>query len=581
MAPPSSLLESRLRHIAGRGYKSYQAIQGDYDFGTFRLFIDHVQSDPFAPPSRLRARVAQSRARFPASLYANRIRTIALADLITRGFANSIRRYVKGSRGTGRSGVVLVDVGGQEILERTSCLVNEEFVEIRFSVGLPAAGRRCLGREALAIFFDEIPHLVEASLLYASYDPGVVAGHVYTAEDQKALRHQLAEHRLVAFIANDSVLPRASGVSDRPLRGRDVVAFTSPPELEVEFSAPNRDRVRGMGIPEGVTIIVGGGYHGKSTLLVAVERGVYNHVPGDGREYVVSRPDTVKIRAEDGRRIEKVNISPFISNLPFGQDTRAFHTDNASGSTSQAANIVEALEYGTSLLLMDEDTCATNFMIRDGRMQQLVPKEREPITPFLDQVRHLYSEHGVSTIIVMGGCSDYFDVADTIIAMDHYLPQVVTSQARHIARQQPALRMDESGGGFGDIGLRIPLPQSINPLRGSKVKAAAKGLHSIQFGYQVIDLGCVEQLVDTSQTRAIGDMLVYALRRGYIDAKTSLRQILERLFQDISDKGLDVISPFYGQHPGDYALPRPQEVAAALNRLRSLEVVRGGEHGRA
>ena len=574
MALSSSVLESRLRQIGGRGYKSYQAICGEYDFPSFRLFIDHVQSDPFAPPSRLRARVPQDRARFPPSLYKNRIRTTALADLITRGFAASIRRYVRGGRGTGRSGVVTVDVAGQEILERASCCLNEDFVEIRFCVGLPAAGRRCLGREALAIFFDELPQLVQSSLLYSAYDPQVVERHVATAEDQERLRGELVARKLVAFIANGSILPRASGVSDRPLKGRNVIPFISPTELEVRLMAPNRGQVAGMGIPEGVTIVVGGGYHGKSTLLAAVARGVYNHVPGDGREYVVSRADVVKIRAEDGRRVEKVNISPFISNLPFAQDTTSFATDNASGSTSQAANIVEAIEYGTSLLLMDEDTCATNFMIRDSRMQHLVPKEKEPITPFLDQVRNLYNEHGISTIIVMGGCSDYFDVADMVIAMDYYLPRVLTDQARHIAKERPSHRVNESGGSFGDIGCRVPLPQSISAQRGARVKVAAKGLHSIQFGYQAIDLGCVEQLVDTSQTRAIGDMIVYALRRGYIDGKTCLARLLDRLFQDIEDKGLDVISPFYGQHPGDYALPRRQEVAAALNRLRSLEVRR-------
>jgi len=330
-----------------------------------------------------------------------------------------------------------------------------------------------------------------------------------------------------------------------------------------------------MGIPEGITLIVGGGYHGKSTLLSALSRSVYNHVPGDGRDGTVCRPDAVWVRAEDGRRIEKVDISPFLSELPSGQDTRSFQTDNASGSTSQAANIVEAVEYGTSLLLMDEDTCATNLMVRDRRMQQLVPKGKEPITPFLDQVRNLYQEHGVSTIIVMGGCSDYFEVADTVIAMDCYLPEVLTEQAKRLTQEQPSLRADESQGSFGSGGQRIPLPQSLEPQRRGKVKVAARTLRAIQFGYQTIHLDALEQLVDPSQTRAIGDMLVYCLRCGYIDGKASLSQVMDRLFADVDGKGLDAISPFWGRHPGNYARPRRQEVAAALNRLRSLAVARG------
>ena len=154
-----------------------------------------------------------------------------------------------------------------------------------------------------------------------------------------------------------------------------------------------------QGFPQGITLIVGGGFHGKSTLLNALEAGVYNHKPNDGRELVITDPDVVKIRAEDGRSVSGVDISPFINNLPFGQETTQFSTENASGSTSQAANIMEALECEELLrMLVDEDTAATNFMIRDQRMQQLIAKDKEPITPFIDRVRQLYNEHNVSTI---------------------------------------------------------------------------------------------------------------------------------------------------------------------------------------
>ncbi len=570
---PASSLRSKLYHLDGKGYKAYLSIVGEYDLGTFRLYIDHVQGDPFASPSRLRVRVPQERAGFSQELYQSRIRTTALTDFITRRFAAAIGKYVKGHRGTGSSGRVEVDEGRQEVLERTSCVVNAQFVEVRFCVGLPAAGRRCLGQEAAAVLLKEIPQLVDSSLFNSAHNREFLEKHIATVEDQEMLRGQLARHKLVAFVANGSVLPRASGIRDEPLRGEDVIPFRSPKELEVELLAPNRGKVPGMGIPEGITLIVGGGYHGKSTLLSALSRGVYNHIPGDGREGVVCRADAVKVRAEDGRRIEKVNISPFMSDLPSGQDTRSFQTDNASGSTSQAASIVEAVEYGTGLLLMDEDTCATNLMVRDRRMQQLVPKESEPITPFLDQARNLYREHGISTIIVMGGCSDYFEVADAVIAMDYYLPKVVTDAARRLTAEQPSQRIDESKGYFGDIRQRVPLSESFEPYRRGRLKVASHGLHTIQFGHQTIDLRALEQLVDPSQTRAIGDMLFYCLRLGYIDGKATLSRTLDCLFRDMESKGLDAISPFAGQHPGDYVLPRRQEVAAALNRIRSLAVV--------
>jgi predicted ABC-class ATPase len=301
--------------------------------------------------------------------------------------------------------------------------------------------------------------------------------------------------------------------------------------------------------------------------------GVYNHVPGDGREYVVSRADAVKIRAEDGRRVEGVDISPFISNLPFRKDTNAFSTENASGSTSQAANIVEALEVKSRLLLMDEDSCATNFMVRDEKMQKLVPKEKEPITPFIDQVRNLHQELGVSTILVMGGSGDYFEVADTVIFMDSYVPKVVTARAREIAAHDPSRRVPEAPGGFGRPVAKVPLAESFNPYRGQRVKVRGRGVEGVQFGQENIDLDDVEQVVDPSQSEGIANLLLHAVNRGYFDGRATLLQVLERIYGDIQARGLDAIAPHGGgRHPGDYALPRLQDAAAAINRLRTLTV---------
>ncbi|RMD94921.1 MAG: ATPase, partial [Calditrichaeota bacterium] len=336
--------------------------------------------------------------------------------------------------------------------------------------------------------------------------------------------------------------------------------------------------ITGMGIPAGVTLIVGGGYHGKSTLLKALERGVYPHIPGDGREYVVTLPDAVKIRAEDGRRVEQVDISPFITNLPFGQNTKSFCTDDASGSTSQAANIMEALEAGARLLLVDEDTSATNFMVRDARMQALVHKQFEPITPFLDRVRQLYESLGVSTILVMGGCGDYLDVADTVIMMRNYLPVDITEEARKVAQSLPTRRRQEVSSDFSLKVSRIPLPESFDPSRGKRpIKIDAKALDLILFGTDPIDLRYVEQLVDISQTRAVGYAINLACKK-FMDGRTPLPAILDALENYLNEHGLDVLDPFRRgeQHPGNFARPRRFEIAAAINRLRTLRMHQTG-----
>jgi predicted ABC-class ATPase len=464
--------------------------------------------------------------------------------------------------------MITIDCGQQEILERSAVSVDAQGLEIRFTVGLPADGRRILGKEASEIFFQELPQIIEQSLLYRFYDPALVKAHVEVAEDQETIQKQLEEKGLVAFVGDMSVLPRRSGVDDRPLT-QDVVPFYYPPELEVEVVVPNHGRLKGMGIPKGITLIVGGGFHGKTTLLNAIERGIYPHIPGDGREYVATHPSAVKIRSEDGRNIEKVDISPFINRLPQGKDTVRFSTENASGSTSQAASIIEALEMGAQVLLMDEDTSATNFMIRDERMQKLVPREKEPITPFVDKVKKLYADLGVSTILVMGGSGDYFDVADTVLMMDRYQPRCVTQRAREIAQELPHKRSDEGGGSFGVVTQRQPLPQSFDASRGQKdVKIDAKGLRTILYGTTAVDLSCLEQLVDSSQTRAIGVMIHYYCE-NCLEKSESLREGLRRVMEDIREKGFDVLLPIKA---GNLAMPRIYELAAAINRMRTLKI---------
>jgi len=564
----AAALKTILNRIDGRGYKAYKDIEGKYDCREYILFVDHVQGDPFASPSHVRVQVPQKTAGFPRDTYSTKSREVALRDFLTRRFLEASRRFCKGNRGTGKSGIIVIDRPRQEILERTSAFITDEYVEARFVMGLPAFGRRISGRDAEAMFFEELPRIIQASLLYEHLSEKSLHEHIETSEDADFLRDQLDQSCLVAFVADGAILPRASGVDPRPLTEGRIIAFQSPKSLRVKVDLPNRGAITGMGIPKGVTLIVGGGYHGKSTLLRALELGIYNHIAGDGRQFVVSNPYTVKIRAEDGRYIEKVDISAFIANLPFGQDTQAFSTEDASGSTSQAANIIEALEVGAQVLLIDEDTSATNFMIRDRRMQELVSKDKEPITPFIDKIRQIYHDLDISTILAIGGSGDYFDVADLVICMVEYKPYDLTVKARTIAEKHRSGRIPEGGESFGRIIERIPLAHSFDPSKGKReVKISSKGLQSIVFGTHAIDLGAVEQLVDISQTRAIGGAIYYATK--YMDGRRTLEEIINAVLKGTKENGLDVL----GHRPaGDYAEFRGLEFAAAINRLRTLSV---------
>ena len=577
-------LQATLRRIDRRGYKAYKDIAGAYDLGVCNLYIDRVQGDPFAAPSLVRLRVPHSAARFPAHLFSNRVRRIALQDYLIRIAYSEIRalrrRFPVG--GSGKSGHLDIDVGGQEVIERSAALVTSDFVELRLAVGLPAAGRTVLGDEAARLLLQALPALAERALYYSRYDGARIGSFIDTVENFAAIQADLPARRLIAFVADGSLLPRAAGNTQLPLDSSRAVLFESPPSLRVCFEVPNQlphkwgggNRICGMGLPEGVTLIVGGGFHGKSTLLDALALGVYPHVPDDGREYVVTRPDAVKIRAEDGRRIEKVDISGFISLLPGGRRTDCFSTDDASGSTSQAANIVEALEAGSRLLLLDEDTSATNFMVRDARMQALVHKDHEPITPFIDRVRELYSELGVSTVLVMGGCGDYFDVADTVLMMREYRAVEVTSEARRVAAEIPSRRSQEVGRPLGRITPRVPQSRSIDASRGRKeVKIDIRGMDHIRFGQHDIDIRQIEQLVDPSQVRAVGFAIHLAGSRA-MDGKRTICEVLDWTDSLLDSHGLDALNPFArpGSHPGNFARPRRYEIAAALNRLRTLKV---------
>ncbi|MDE2782885.1 MAG: ABC-ATPase domain-containing protein [Gemmatimonadota bacterium] len=565
-------LQRTLRKIDGRGYPAYRELRGTWSLPQFNLEVRRVQGDPFAAPTQVAAVLSPEAVGLEATLLATAPRRTGIACLFARTFASRSRGSRGRRSGSGRSGEIAMVDPGQVVLVNTAVMVARDgAVEARFTLGLPAAGRRILGRQAETLLLGVLPKLVRETLRSDAHSPAEIARHAEVNEDADHLRSQLGKRGLVAFIANGAILPRQSGVDDRPLAGGHAIPFQSPAGLEVTMDRLNGPPLSGMGIPRGVTLLVGGGYHGKSTVLNAVAAGVYNHRPGDGREWVVTEPTATRVQAEDGRSVVGVDISPFIDRLPDGQDTRAFTTANASGSTSQAAAIVEALEAGSRLLLIDEDTAATNFMIRDRRMQALVKAKDEPITPFIDRVRSLYRDAGASTLLVIGGSGDYLDVADRVLGMIRYRPHELTDEARAVAAASPTGRTTETEPVAWPWRHRCPDPRSIRPWRGRKpthVKVPTRTV--VEIGSDRIDLAGVRQLVSRAQTRAVAQALVYAQR--FMDAEMTVEDILEALSGSMEDDGLDVLDT---GRTGDLALPRMQEVAAALARLRSLTMIGG------
>lgn len=559
-------LKNLLQRIDHKGYPAYKDTRGSYDFRNYVLSIDHVQGDPFASPSKVSVHIKGSVAKFPAELYQMKCRRIALCDYLLRQFGRELEKVSFKAKGSGKSGLLSVSRPGQEVLERTACQMDAKSGDIvlRFEVGFPANGRTVNSRELEKIFFDFLPDCAARSLFYRALDAKQVKRVTDLAEDQQYIRDRLKEQGLVAFVADGSVLPRESGVSGRPMK--EAVKFQSPESLKVTFDLPHHGTIAGMGIKKGVTLIVGGGYHGKSTLLKALELGVYDHIPGDGREYVITDDTAMKIRAEDGRSIKKVDISMFISNLPNKKDTKGFCTEDASGSTSQAANVVEAMEAGTKAFLIDEDTSATNFMIRDELMQRVVNREDEPITPFIDRIRELYTDYGISTVLVAGSSGSYFHKADCIIQMNQYEPVEITEFAREEAKRFPMPEVTPPKQTAPSFARCIRADKAFR--EDGRMKLKTMGRDGISINHDTIDVRYVEQLVDTEQLSALAYLLKYA--EGHVfDGKRTLTESVDVLMKLLEEKGLAAVCES-SYLPCGLAMPRRQEIFACIDRYRKI-----------
>ncbi|HHC6441053.1 TPA: P-loop domain-containing protein [Vibrio parahaemolyticus] len=543
-------LTATLKKIEKQNYRAYQQIKGQYDFTDFTLFIDHVQGDPYASASRFRATRAWSLTGLEWLKDESPAFQRAARDFIARSF----EQFAK------QENTVSIALNGQTVLDSTAVLFTEEGIELRFRVNLPAEGRSVLGKKANNILTFHLPKFIRRATLERELDKEAMVKHCQVVEDQSALREQLEAHNLVAFVANGSVLPRIAGNCDLPMK--EAVEFTAPESLQVTLHAPNKGYVTGLGIPKGITLIVGGGFHGKSTLLNAIERSIYDHIPGDGREYIVTDQKTMKIRAEDGRCVHHLNLSNYINHLPMGKDTADFSTQDASGSTSQAAWLQESIEAGATSLLIDEDTSATNFMIRDERMQALVAKGDEPITPLVDRIGQLRDELDISTIIVMGGSGDYLDVANTVIQMHDYQAVDVTEKAKQVIAQHPTQRHNES-----EESLQTFRPRALNRvalmniLTDGKFRVSAKGKDSLRFGKEFTDLSALEQIESADEVNAIG-WLWFQLAQLPGWCNNPAKEIEEMLSGE-----------WHASLPkqGDLAKPRTLDVMAALNRMRKSQ----------
>lgn len=560
----SAELKKDILAMDHRGYPGYKGLRGRYQFKDHVLSIDHVQGDPFASPSHLSVHVDGHKAGFPKEYYQDDISRITLQDHLTRCFGKALAPFSFKAKGSGKSGLLSVSHCGQQVLERTACEVSADgSVTVRFEAGFPANGRSVNAGELVKMLFQFVPEAAQIALFYDRLNKNALKAAIELARDQQFIREHLSEQGLAAFLADGSVLPRESGISDRPMKG--AVPFQSPAACKVTVTLPYHGPVTGMGIKKGITLFVGGGYHGKSTLLQALEMGVYNHIAGDGREYVITDPSAWKLRAEDGRSISHTDISPFINHLPNKKDTVHFSTEDASGSTSQAANLMEAVESGSKLLLIDEDTSATNFMIRDELMQKVICREEEPITPFIERVRSMYDDLGVSSIIVAGSSGSFFQIADTIIQMKEYIPYDITERAREAAASYPALKQQEHFPASDNM----RAPKANQALKKDpRLKMKTMGTNEMLLAKDAIELRYLEQLIDPEQTNALAYALKY-LELNRMNGSRTVPQLLDDIEVLTASKGLSALYDKEYVRSG-LAMPRRQEIAACLNRYRKL-----------
>jgi len=576
-------LHDLLASIDGQPFHNIQKLRGSYRFPRFELSFIKMQGSPGANPASIASiKLALQDSKIPEEFFKTMGCKLAVADFLIRRFRHGINKFAQQNRGKDGSGSFSTIALSQKMLIRDSVLFGDEAVYLRFITSLPAkrqGGGVFDAEQAWIMFSQELTAIVDATFFYQHYEEKtrtLLQQFVNVQKTRAEILQFIRQHDLIAFIANGVKLPRQSGVDDRPAMDESVKTFQSPASLQIKIPLADGRDIIGMGIKEGITCITGGGYHGKSTLMQAILTGVYAHIPGDGREYVVTREDAFFIRAEEGRNIRNVDISPFIGDLPNGLKTACFSSDNASGSTSQAANIVEAIESGSRLLLFDEDTCATNFLVRDELIKKILDGAQEPIKPLYSTVRSLWEKHHVSMIFVVSGLGYFLQKADTCLLMDNYRCEDITAKVRdrlgpiaaenipiHDFAISRRLATDNFDPAYVNQRLNKTLPKRIKDLRNAP--------RQLEYGMDLINLEAVAQIAEAPQVLAIGYCLL-ALRtqlKQSGDRPETIRFWINWLENKINKHGLDCLQPDY---PGTLSMPRKYELAAAINRIRSLRI---------
>ncbi len=577
-------LKTLLNSLKGQSYQAIQKITGFFHFPQYDFHFIRIQGSPGANPASIAVinwSIADSE--IPQSFFQSSWNRLALADFLIRRFNLAITQFAKQNRGREGSGSFHTIELSQKILERDSVLFSEQEIEVRFILSLPGknSGRGQFDAEQAWIMFEqELQNIVEYSLFYKNYDKAakqLLENYIEIQNTRQQIKSYLIKKGYCVFINNGARLPRQSGVDDLPADKDKITSFQSPSSLLLDIPLSNNKSIQGMAIKQGITCITGGGYHGKSTLLQAVLAGVYAHIPGDGREYIVTRDDAFFVCAEAGRSIKNVDISPFIGLLPNGISTRQFSTDNASGSTSQAASIVEAAQSGSALLLFDEDCSASNFLIRDELIKRVLGATADPIKPLYSTLRSIWQQQAISMIFVVGGLGAFLQKADLCLVMENYQCKDITAKVRKklgkiIEDEKTALNfsterklsLDNFDPAYTNQRLQKKIAHRIKPLRNAP--------RQLEYGMDLINLDTLPQIAESAQVLSMGYCLLKI--REAMQAHGNPQEInywLDWLYCKLEKQGLSFLQPDY---PGMLSLPRKYEVAAAINRIRSLKIVK-------
>ena len=553
-------LYQTIRTLNGKNYGLYKSLADKpWDFGDFALEFLHVQGDPYAPASRVVIKANLSMLGYAGEWGGSFERRLALSDFLHR----KLSRLVK-EKYPDKDAAIVFDTAGPEMLVRNSLWIDNGELRACLQVRLPGEGRKIQAEVAAEILTMVLPDLVSAGLYYSKSDEAALQEHFRVLAERKEILAQLESRGLCAFVPDGAVLPRASGLSELPLEG--AVPFTAPEQMAVTLDVCGRE-IRGMGIPKGITVITGGAFHGKSTLLQALTRAVYPHIPGDGREGIVIDESALRVGVEDGRSVRGTDLSQFVRDLPGGVSTKNFNTLSASGSTSEAANLLEAMEAGSRAFLIDEDSSAVNFLIRDVRVRKLLGDDREPLIPLTDRIREI-SAQGYSFILVAGACGDYLDLADNIVIMANYKAECAKSS-------QPQTSSGEAAASSARpfVGYMQPLQKSVRPTSAveRQVKVKLSGDTLLQIGFLVSDTSRLNTLVDKQQRLGAGFVLLNLLQNAASNSESSdasadsVAATIQKLHEKIQNVGFRNLPQGMSR---EMSLPRVVDIACVAFRLR-------------